>query len=641
LPLAAKHEGVIMADDKLEPREINWRHLLPWTAIFQGFRVALDLNKLFLAALGILLMAVAWWLLAWIFYSPSKPEWESNYLTTYQNKDPWGHFKSDRQAWNLMHEAAAPSDSTDTVEAEDLADTPEELRILKVAVETVRAEAAKGKRLEDIRADARAGRLKVEITTTAPEKQEVRVPEGTAEKAWLLRDPARKPSGRMRTMPWFENRGSNPYLLVTGRAGVVTEEGKQRLVPWEPGHFIEWFGTEQAPVLLEPLAKMVRPLIYFFSPRAGALARIYFLLVLLVTVAIWGVIGGAITRIAAVQIARQEKIGAREALTFSVKRYLSLISAPIFPLVFIAVVVVGMILFGVLLMIPILGETLGGLLWPLMILAGLGIAVLLVGLVGWPMMAATISTEGTDSWEAVSRSYSYVFGKPWHYIFYSVIALGYGAVLIFFVGFMGSAMVYFAKWGVNQAQLPSRDVSYMYIWAPTSFEWRDLLLQGYRVEGEEVWKNGHATDAYDKLINKKPVADEANKGQQMSAWNYIGTFLVSIWLYLLFLLILGFGYSYFWTASTIVYLLMRRKVDDTEMDEVYLEEEDQESPYSAGAPFTPAKPPTPAPAPVATNVTMVEAPTLRTPPPAEPAAPPPAAAPTGDGNAPADGNPPQ
>ena len=74
-----------MTDDKVEPREINWRHLLPWTAIFQGFRVALDLNKLFLAAVGILLMAIAWLVLAWIF-NYSKPQWGE--YSTYS--DGWG-----------------------------------------------------------------------------------------------------------------------------------------------------------------------------------------------------------------------------------------------------------------------------------------------------------------------------------------------------------------------------------------------------------------------------------------------------------------------------------------------------------------------------------------------------------------------
>jgi hypothetical protein len=59
-----------------------------------------------------------------------------------------------------------------------------------------------------------------------------------------------------------------------------------------------------------------------------------------------------------------------------------------------------------------------------------------------------------------------------------------------------------------------------------------------------------------------------------------------------------------------IYLLMRRKADDTEMDEVYLEEEDSDEPYSTTAP-APSVPQaaTSAPAPMQ----LVEPPTLRQP----------------------------
>src|SRR5437667_10423108 len=99
-----------MPDDKVEPREINWRQLLPWTAIFQGFRVALDLNKLLLAGLGIFAMACAWWILSLLFYSSEKPEWPSKYLSSaasrQETKAAFDKFKAARQAWNLMYEAA-------------------------------------------------------------------------------------------------------------------------------------------------------------------------------------------------------------------------------------------------------------------------------------------------------------------------------------------------------------------------------------------------------------------------------------------------------------------------------------------------------------------------------------------------------
>jgi hypothetical protein len=113
--------------------------------------------------------------------------------------------------------------------------------------------------------------------------------------------------------------------------------------------------------------------------------------------------------------------------------------------------------------------------------------------------------------------------------------------------------------------------------------------------------------------------------ESMSWFNKVGAVLVGAWLYLAFLMVLGFSYSYFWTASTIIYLLMRRKVDDTDLDEVYLEEEDDAD--IGFAPPSEAPPAAAAPA----GMTMVDAPTLRSPPPPAtpaPAAPPPAPAPT-------------
>jgi hypothetical protein len=45
------------------------------------------------------------------------------------------------------------------------------------------------------------------------------------------------------------------------------------------------------------------------------------------------------------------------------------------------------------------------------------------------------------------------------------------------------------------------------------------------------------------------------------------------------MLAVGFLYSYFWTASTCIYLLLRRDADATEMDEVFLEEEQEEATF--------------------------------------------------------------
>ena len=51
-----------------------------------------------------------------------------------------------------------------------------------------------------------------------------------------------------------------------------------------------------------------------------------------------------------------------------------------------------------------------------------------------------LSAEGSDSFDALSRCYSYVLQKPWSYIWYAAVALVYGAIVVFFVGLMGSLM---------------------------------------------------------------------------------------------------------------------------------------------------------------------------------------------------------
>jgi hypothetical protein len=610
-----------MAEDKVEGREATWRSLLPWTELFRGFQLALDLNKLLLAAMGIVLMAFVWWVLALIFstgYRTTQPEWAGgDFVSKYKDDAKretkgWEDFKKERSEWNLMHEAAGagkPSDALLPYEVEDIAATLEEYKRFK----GVHNEQEFRDAVEQQKKEAKVYK---EGEGSPPES----LPKLTDEDAqrYLARAPlyARlghdKPApGKLSTWPWGENRGPNPFLVVTGQAGR----------PWEAGHFWDWFFLDQVPVLIEPLIKFLRPIIYFFDTRATALPKFYFLLVTLATVAIWGVFGGAITRIAAVQAARGEKIGMTEALRFTVRRLREYILAPVFPLGLLFILLVLMWIFGYFEMIPLVGDLIAGLFWPGVVVLGLIMAMVLVGLVGWPLMSATISAEGTDSWEAVSRSYSYVYQKPWHYIWYSLVAVSYGALLVFFVGFMGSLMVYLSKWGVAHTPgltLANREPSYLFIYAPESFEWRALLLQDARVEGAPVVQHGRVDSTlYGKFTSKEPEPGH------MHVWNYIGAGLMAFWLGLIFLLIVGFGYSYFWSAGTLIYLLMRRNVDAADLDEVYLEEDEHEGPYPAApSPAAPA-PPHEAVRP-AGQLAMVEPPTLR---PVTPPAPAPSSAP--------------
>jgi hypothetical protein len=567
-----------MAEDKFETREINYRQWLPWTQIFRGFWVAIDPKKLLLAAAGIVVMAFGWWLLAVIFYSgQTMPTWPTDYSGNpkYQPKDgdtrsadqiAFEAFKKDRYQWNLLYSAAG--NDRHTIDPGDLGDSPDEVDLLQKVVDNKAGSKAEAQHLTITPEDA--ARIQFLLPRGTP-----RVEPGTAKMAYLGLE---KRQGDLRTWPWFEDRGPNPFLLVSGHA-----------VAWERGHFFDWLLRDQIPVLIEPLVKFFRPIVYLLYPTIGLLEGIYFLLVIAWTVATWAVFGGAITRMAAVEIARNDKIGLGEALRFVLARWKSYLFASFAPLIGLAVcAVLLMVFFGLPNWIPIFAEFWVGLLWPLALGLGLCMAVILIGLPGWPMIHATLGAEGSDSFDALSRCYSYVLQKPWSYIWYAAVALVYGVIVVFFVGLMGSLMVYLARWGISETPLTetfNRDPSYLFLWAPTSFDWRTLLLQG------------------------SPVAASGDSGVALTHWwNYVGPFCIAIWLGLLFLMIVGFGYSYFWSASTIIYLMMRRKVDDTELDEVYLEEEEPEESY------TPPTEPSPASSQPAAGATtglqMVEPPSL-------------------------------
>jgi hypothetical protein len=633
-----------MAEEKVEPRETNWRHLLPWTELFRGFQVALDLNKLALAAAGIVVMALGWWLLALLFragesaQAPQKPETYAAKNSGDERKG-WEQFRQERDHWNLMHETAGLGTPGARVEPTDLIDSYEEYLGYQNAVKAYDASAGEFIIAEKTR-DAAVVQLQeathnaavpaedaavaaarnqlakandqlrnMQLGSYAKYFKENKIPDRKAAvlAAIEMGDLGKvKPYAQLATWPWMEDRGPNPYLMATGQLGK----------PWEVGHFWEWFLTHQTPVLIEPIIKLLLPVVYFFSPGADLKCRLYFLCVLIWTVATWAVFGGAITRIAAVQVARGDKIGLVDALRFTFKRLASYLTAPLFPLLFVFVLLIAMILFGLPFMIPIFGDIfVAGLFWPVMLVVGLLMAIALVGLVGWPLMSATISAEGTDSWEAVSRAYSYVYQRPWHFLWYFLVALAYGAVIVFFVGFMGSLTIYLAKWGVSQtpgisyvgSQPNGRKPDFLFVYAPDSFGWRPLLLKDAVVDGGKVVDaDGQVNPvAYNKWVGNNP---DYNGPDRLAWYNLVGAGMVAFWLGLVFLLILGFSYSYFWSASTIVYMLLRRNVDAAEMDEVYLDEDEGDGAF--GGPLTPpvVAPTAVAAKPGAQSLTLVDAP---------------------------------
>ncbi|QDU59204.1 hypothetical protein Pan216_00310 [Planctomycetes bacterium Pan216] len=328
-----------------------------------------------------------------------------------------------------------------------------------------------------------------------------------------------------RYMPWDQaERGTDVYRSVLDPSG----KG------WRGGIPASAFLT------LEPIRRLLFPA---GLTLRGPWAAIPGTLLMAWTLLVWSLFGGAITRISAVQVARDGHVGLGEALTFVIRRYLSYLGAPVFPFLGVVFIVILCAIAGFILSIIPGIDVLAGIIWFLPLAAGFVMTIMLFGLVlGWPLMFAAISAEATESFDSLSRSYSYVLTRPWHYLFYSVLAILYGAIVMVFVTAFSYAVLHMSQysvaWGGGETELRQ-----LYAYVPLAGGWRESF---------------------------GPEADSP------TGTTYVSALFVGLWAHVFFLGIVGFAYSYFWSQSTIIYFLLRRDVDETEFEEVFIEEEDDE-----------------------------------------------------------------
>lgn len=257
-------------------------------------------------------------------------------------------------------------------------------------------------------------------------------------------------------------------------------------------------------------------------PRAA-----YFLFGGLWNFAVWSLFAGAITRIAAVQLGREERISLKDAMTHALRNYGWYMASPFFPLIGVILLGVPLWLAGLVMRFS-LGVLVAGLFWWLAILGGLGVTVLLLGLMfGWPLMWPALSSEeGGDAFDAFSRSYSYTFQRPLHYLFFVTIVVLFGGLCWFFVSQFSAAVVdlplWIASWGTGQQGL-------------------DAIMTAD--PGGIRWAGSRMILGFNKLVMT---------------------------------LASGFNYSFFFCSATAIYLLLRREYDQTELDEVFVVEQEEQ-----------------------------------------------------------------
>jgi hypothetical protein len=501
-------------------RGINWKETFPFTLIFRSFRIAIHPSKLVLALLALLTIYVGGRVLdaVWPASYNGVPEEVGGYQMSLSSPNPTARFNAERKQIrdelerrynDRLKAIGKPEGDLDDIKYNIVQERDRQAAALRDEFTKANKPNAD---VERTLADARDQRILGIYRGAYDEWQSYKAVRGV---------------GLFRLF----------YQYELGQVNMIVRAARE----WN------WMGPQG----------VFDGIFNFFIVGPSWAVRhhwVYFTLFGIFFLIVWAVFGGAIARIAAVHVARDEKISIRQALAFSSSKFLSFVSAPIIPLIIVLVVGLVVAIGGLIGNIPFLGPIVVGALFFLALAAGFVMTLVLLGLAGgFNLMYPTIAVEGSDSFDAISRSFSYLYARPWRLAFYTAVAVLYGALTYTFVRFFVYLLLYLTHTFVGLLFFRSAD-STAPLWAT-------------------MWPN--------PVVNQRLVYDV--DFLTLSFAQDVGAGLLSFWVYITIGMLGAFAISFYFSANTIIYYLMRNEVDATELDDVYVEQSEDEFP-EGGAP---------------------------------------------------------
>lgn len=556
-----------MADEQHEIRHIRWNEVFSFTQIFKGFRLAIHPSKLILGLMAIIIIFAGGWAMdaAWSITKTSVME---NEIAVYTQL-PQAEFREGVKRWedSRLDNAAALWRTWENEKASLLRFSRLFSGPLRSAFDDVAKDAGKGRAGElnagdkkwdellgdakqaagDARKDAKDLLKKAEKNARkAVEDSNLTGNELDEALAEIEKNVLLARQGLTRLAAEFDERA----LSIRGRpifASLMDFEADHvhgALVAARQGNILGGLGgNSDKPGFLRHILTGLHGICWLMCTHL-----VFAIIFLIFSLAVWALFGGAIYRIAALHAARDEKISISQALRFSAGKFFSFFMAPIVPITVIAIIGVG-VLASALLANLAFGSIIVGLLFFLAILGGLAITFLLFGLVGGgSLMYPTIAVEGSDSFDAISRSYSYIFNRPWRAALYSLVAIIYGSLCYLFI----RTFAYVSLKATHVA-------------VKTGVGWGGEAMEGATDRIDIMW----SSPTFDNLAGEINTA--AASGPEL-----VGAWMISLWVHLIIGLVIAFLITYFCSATTLIYYLLRRQVDATDLDEVYVAEPHEE-----------------------------------------------------------------
>lgn len=327
----------------------------------------------------------------------------------------------------------------------------------------------------------------------------------------------------------------------------------------------------------------VRSFSGIFSLDSGLRRFVYFLGGGIWTLLVWCFFGCAITRTALMRYAREEPIGIDDACEFAFDKYLSCVGGIGLPLFGVFLFAIPIAALG-LLMTTDMGVAIGGFFWILALGLSFVMAfVLLVLMFAWPLIVSAVSCEGQDAFDGMSRAFAYVLQRPLNYFIYTLIAVAFSGVCWLaataVIGGTIQTAHWGASWGMNTFEAnrsenladPAEIRAVEFLRNPSTAT--DLLLttQQNAQSGENIARPRQ--DSNPDLIAESSQDSELPTNADLSETLAFGKRMVRFWNHFIRTLGAAFLYGLFWCLAAAIYLLLRKDLDATEMDEVYLAED--------------------------------------------------------------------
>lgn len=328
--------------------------------------------------------------------------------------------------------------------------------------------------------------------------------------------------------------------------------------------------------------------------------------------------GGVICRKVAMRLGKDERISIKKAIAYAWKHKGGLWITPLMLLIIaVLLYLVNMLLGYIAQAIPILGTILYVVFFIVaVILSQVIIIAIMAFLFGLPLMPAAVGSDGSDWVEINIGIINYMFARPWLYILYSFLMFASLVILLIassalcnlvFYSTIGNqqdeiAMYYIDKrWETIKIQYVKQDTLAIYYQGEglnkqqagdsqkqttgetDKAELPQKILQPYQVGFAEVWACLQNTPVelwwYDEKENETILQEMQMSVSILWRWNKYWGIVAGVIVFLHWLLqicVWGYIFASLCSASTSMYLALRKEVDGIEQSEIWDEEAETE-----------------------------------------------------------------